>query len=139
MKTVPYLLAQKIAWSAILIALCIPLYSNLTCYEKTVIETLVALAFQAIPLIPAFIAIFSPNPLKAIGPSIIAAIFYLFAHNVDCVQSYEGGGASMIYVVVIMYGLPLAFIASWITGVICNSTGIVVKSRQQPSKSTDNQ
>ncbi len=85
--------------------------------------------FPAIPLIPGLIAVFGENPLKAIGASLVAICFYALAYYTDCVLPYEGGGASMIYVVVIMYGTPLAFLGAWVVGVICRETGVSIEKR----------
>ena len=112
-----------------MVALSVQLFNDVSCYERELFEAILNIWFPAIPLLPAILAMFSQNPLKAVGASVVAALFYLFAFYTDCIRPYEGGGASMVYVIVIMYGLPLAFLSSWIVGKYCSETGVVVEKR----------
>jgi hypothetical protein len=105
--------------SSIAIAICVQLFNDFACYKKGILETIAFLWFPAIPLVPAIISLKSNNPLRAITASLCVIPFYWLAYYVDCVQPYQGGGASMIYVAVIFYGTPLAVLGAFITGPIC--------------------
>jgi hypothetical protein len=121
--------ALAIGWSAIALAIAVQLFNDLTCYGNSLLDAVKHLWFPAIPLIPGLIAVFGENPIKAIGASLVAITFYAMAYYTDCIRPYEGGGASMFYVVVILYGTPLAFIATWLVGFICRQFGVTVEKR----------
>lgn len=78
-------------------------------------------------MIPAVIFLATRNPLRSVGASIVAISFYALAYYTDCIAPYEGGGASMIYVVVILYGTPLAVLGGFIAGSITN--GVVMDGK----------
>ena len=81
-------------------------YSGLTCYEQTwdVLLTNIGI-FVMVPLIPAFIALFTRNPLSALGGFLAFLPWLIYAYYVDCMTPHTGsGGASLIYVVVFLYG-----------------------------------
>lgn len=126
------LVSRKQAWLAgvgsIVVALGVQLFNDLACYERDLFEALTTLWFPAIPLVPALIALGSGHPLRAVGGSLVATGFYLLAYYVDCVVPYTGGGASMVYVAVVMYGFPLAVIAVLVTGPLLKWLGVVVES-----------
>lgn len=105
--------------SSIAIAICFQLFNDFACYKKSIWETFAFLWFPSIPLVPAIISLKSNNPLRAITASLCVIPFYLLAYYVDCVQPYQGGGASMIYVAVIFYGTPLAVLGAFLAGPIC--------------------
>ena len=129
MKTIKRNAALSIGGASIVLALCVQLFNDVSCYEKEIFEAVINIWFPAIPLIPAFFAMASSNPLKAVGASIVTTMFYVFAYYTDCVRPYEGGGASMVYVVVIMYGLPLSILASAVVGAYCRGAEIVIEER----------
>jgi len=108
------------------IALCFQLFNDFVCYEKSIFETIIFLWFPAIPLIPAIVSLKSKNPLRAVPAALCVIPFYLLAYHVDCIEPYQGGGASMIYVAVIMYGTPLALLFFFITDPICRLLKIKV-------------
>lgn len=111
---------------SLLIASGFQIFNDLACYNKSMVEIITGFWFPAIPLLPGLIALFSRNPLRAVGAPIAVVPFYLFAYYVDCVQPYQGGGASMIYAGVILYGLPLSIFTVWLTGYICEKKNIEI-------------
>ena len=81
-------------------------YSGITCYEQTWDVFLMGMGmFVLIPVIPALIALFTRNPLSALGGFLTFLPWLIYAYYVDCMLPQTGaGGASMIYVVVFLYG-----------------------------------
>ena len=57
-----------------------------------------------LPLSPALLALLTPNPLCSVAAAIPVAIFIGYGYYIDCIHSYQGGGASMIYIAVWFYG-----------------------------------
>ena len=112
--------------TSIIVALGFQVFNDVSCYKYELMDSLSGIWFPAIPLLPAVISLFTRNPLRAVGASAIVIPFYLMAYIADCTQPNQGGGASMIYVAVIMFGLPLATVMALITGSICQSVGIEI-------------
>lgn len=79
--------------------------------------------FPLIPLFPAVMYLFTSNPARAIGAALTVIPFYLMAYHTDCVLPYQGGGASMIYVVVIFFGTPAALIIGFFSGWLIKISG----------------
>jgi len=89
--------------------------SSFSCYRHDFGTFLEVLGFIAIPMLPGIIAMFTASPYRALG----AAIFFLpwlgYAYYVDCGSPYRGGGASMIYVAVVLWGFPCALVGALLT------------------------
>ncbi len=90
----------------LVLVVAVQAYAGVTCYEQTLSMLLTSMGmFVLIPLIPAFIALFTRNPLSALGGFLAFLPWLLYAYYVDCVQVPTGeGGASMVYVVVFLLG-----------------------------------
>ncbi len=128
--------ARALAAGSIVLALGVQLFNDFACYERGFLEALSTLWFPAIPLFPALIALGSGNPLRAVGGSLVAIGFYLLAFYTDCVVPYSGGGASMVYVAVVMYGFPLAVVAVFVTEPLLRWMGIVIEVPHRPGEGT---
>lgn len=115
-------------FGCVLIAVAIgcQIFNDLVCYKRTVAETLKGLWFPLVPLVPSVVFLFSANPLRAAGSAGLVIPFYLFAYYVDCVAAYESGGASMVYVTVLVYGLAAALVGGLLTGPVCGAMGVRV-------------
>lgn len=72
----------------------------------------VAGLFEAglICLAPAAAFLLTKHPVSAAASSAAMLPFLLWANNHECIQPYPGGGASMVYVVVFMFGIPFSII-----------------------------
>jgi hypothetical protein len=57
------------------------------------------------------------------------APWLLLAYYTDCVRPYSGGGASMIYVAVFMWGTVTSLIGALITSSVTKGAGIEVTDR----------
>jgi hypothetical protein len=82
--------------------------------------------FLAIPLLPAVLSLFRRNPLGAVGACLMIAPWMLFAWYTDCVRPYTGGGASLAYVAVILYGTPGAILGALLTPWLTKKAGLEV-------------
>ena len=67
--------------------------------------------FLLLPLAPALVSLVTSNPLRAVGACALLAPWLVFAYYTDCVRPYSGGGASMVYVAVLLWGTPSAILA----------------------------
>ncbi|UOO87882.1 hypothetical protein LVJ82_10300 [Vitreoscilla massiliensis] len=81
-------------------------FSSFQCYQHDVMNFLLTLGvFVLVPLIPSLIAMMTRNPLCALGGYIGFVPWLGYAYYVDCVRlQSDGGGASMVYVSVLLYG-----------------------------------
>lgn len=91
-------------------------FNSVACYKHDIALFFSAMLFVGIPMLPAFVSLATRNPLRAVGASLLFAPWLVFAYYVDCVVPYQGGGASMIYVAVVLWGLPCAAIGALVTG-----------------------
>lgn len=84
------------------------------------------LYFLLIPLLPAVLALLRSNPLGAVGACLFVVPWILFAYYIDCVKPYAGGGASLAYVAVILYGTPGAIFGALVTPWLTRKAGLQV-------------
>lgn len=105
--------------AAIGLAVAVQLFNDFACYQKSLLESLMWLWFPLIPLTPAVLFLQSANPLRAVTAALVVIPFYALAYYTDCVLPYTGGGASMVYVIVLFYGLPTALATGLLTGPLC--------------------
>ena len=92
--------------TATAVVVAVQAYAGVTCYEQTLSMLLTSMGmFVLIPVIPALIALFTRNPLSALGGFLAFLPWLIYAYYVDCMLPQTGaGGASLIYVVVFLYG-----------------------------------
>jgi hypothetical protein len=113
--------------AAIVGVIAIQSFSSFSCYGHTIQDFFGALGiFLMVPLLPALISLCTKNPLRAVGACLLFAPWLLFAYYTDCVCPYTGGGASMVYVVVLLWGTPCAIIGAVLTDPILRALGISV-------------
>ncbi|MDQ8020484.1 MAG: hypothetical protein REI94_01495, partial [Moraxellaceae bacterium] len=67
------------------------------------------------------------NPLRAVGACLLFAPWLVFAYYTDCVQPYQGGGASMIYVAVLLWGSLSSLAGAVLSGPLMRLLGIRVE------------
>lgn len=104
-----------IGLAAIVLVVALQTFNSVACYRHDLVTWAVSLLFVAVPMLPALLALLSPQPLRAVGASLLFAPWLVYAYYIDCVKPYAGGGASMIYVAVVMYGLPSALAGAALT------------------------
>lgn len=111
--------ARWIGVAAIVAVLLLQSFNSIACYHHGFVEFVSATVFfVGIPLLPALVSLALSNPLRAVGACLLFAPWLLLAYYTDCVQPYSGGGASMIYVAVLMWGTLTSLIGALITGSI---------------------
>jgi hypothetical protein len=101
-----------IGFASILLAIGAQLFNDFSCYKMTWETALDFATVASIPLIPCVVVLFTKYPESAIGGSIVTIAFYALAYYNDCILPYQGGGASMVYVLVVMFGTPLSAVAT---------------------------
>lgn len=102
-------------------------FNSFGCYRHTFAMWLQACTFLMLPMLPAFIGLLTRNPLRAVGASALFAPWLPYAFYVDCVLPYRGGGASMVYVGVVMFGLPCAVLGALIAGPVSRWLGLRIE------------
>jgi hypothetical protein len=118
--------AIHIGAASILCVIALQLFNSFACYEHNIGQALGALAFVAVPMARALVSLALPNPLRAVGACLGLAPWLALAYVTDCVLPYSGGGASMIYVAVVLWGTPCAVIGALLAGPITRRFGIEV-------------
>jgi len=122
--------ARWIGVTAIFAVLLLQAFNSFACYKHDFVTFLLATSFfVGIPLLPAFISLAFPNPLRAVGACLFFAPWLLLAYYTDCVLPYTGGGASMIYVAVFLWGTVTSSIGALISNSITKSLGIEITER----------
>ncbi len=119
--------AQWIGAASIFIVVLLQSYSGVACYHQSVADFVVAFSiFVAPAVVVAVVALFTANPLRAAFASACFAPWLVTAYYSDCIAPYRGGGASMVYVVVLLYGLPCALVGAFIAGPLLRRLGVSV-------------
>jgi hypothetical protein len=117
--------------TAIALVIALQAFNSVGCYRHT-LQTFVQVVgmFVLVPLLPALVSLLTANPLRAVGACLLFAPWLVLAYYTDCVRPYQGGGASMIYVAVLMWGTPCAIIGALLTGPAMRLLGVSVAPRQ---------
>ena len=103
---------------AILGVALVQAFNSFACYKHDALTYLGSLLYIGIPMLPAVLSLATKNPLRTIGAAILFVPWLVLAYYTDCVRQYSGGGASMIYVAVFLWGSVSALIGALITGPI---------------------
>lgn len=120
--------AIHIGLAAIAGVLLLQAFSSSTCYEHDFVSFLMAAGFFLGPaLLITTVCLFTANPLRAVGSCLLFAPWLVFAYYTDCIRPYEGGGASMVYVLVLLLGTPCALLGALITGPVMRLLNISIK------------
>jgi hypothetical protein len=120
--------AVLVGAASIGIVAAIQVFNSVACYKQDLEGALAGLAFIAIPMLPAVISMALPNPLRAVGASAFFAPWLILAYVTDCVLPYSGGGASMIYVAVVLGGTPCAILGAFVAAPIARGLGIEIQA-----------
>jgi hypothetical protein len=109
-RKISYKVARNFALAFIATIFVFYGFRSYTCDHNDIVQFLTAsLILLALPLVPAFMAL-SKNPLLTIAGTAFFLPWPLLAYYWDCIKPYAGGGASMSFVVVLLYGLPSAWL-----------------------------
>lgn len=105
-------------------------FNSFACYDNDLPSFLTTLGiFLVIPLLPAPLSLLSANPLRAVGACLLFAPWLLLAYYTDCVRPYSGGGASMIYIAVLLWGTPSAILGALLTGPVMRAFNVSIGGR----------
>lgn len=116
--------------SAIAAIIAIQAFNSFSCYGHDFVTFLTSVGiFLLTPLLPAIVSLATRNPVRAVGSCLLLAPWLFFAYYTDCVRPYSGGGASMIYVAVLLWGTLSSLVGALITGPIMRALGISVEER----------
>lgn len=127
--------ARNIGITAIASILLLQAFIGFGCYGQDLLMFITGIAwFLAIPLLPAVLSLLRANPLGAVGACLLIAPWMLFAYYIDCVKPYAGGGASLAYVAVLLYGTPGSILGALLTPWLCGKLGLHVIT---PAPETD--
>lgn len=119
--------ARHIGLAAIVGILLLQALIGFGCYKQDIAMFITGIAwFLAIPLLPAALSLLRQNPLGAVGACLLIAPWMLFAYYIDCVKPYAGGGASLAYVAVLLYGTPGSILGALVTPWLADKIGITV-------------
>ncbi|MGS1079870.1 Na+:solute symporter [Pseudoxanthomonas beigongshangi] len=106
-------------------------FNSVSCYDHSFLDYLGAVGiFLLVPLLPALISLLTANPLRAVGACLLLSPWLWIAYYTDCVAPYSGGGASLIYVAVLLWGTPCALLGALITGPALRLVGVEVAPRR---------
>jgi hypothetical protein len=125
---VPRSKALMIGLAAIAAVALVEAFNGATCQRYGFLGYLQALGLLAVPMAPALISLFTKNPLRAVGAALLVLPWLVHAHYIDCVRPYPGGGASLSYVSVLLYGLPCGVVGAIGTGLLLQALGVRVSS-----------
>jgi hypothetical protein len=126
--------ARLIGSLSILGVVVLQSFNGVACYHQGPKDFVFAfLVFVAPAVLIATIAVFTANPLRAVFASAFFAPWLVTAYYTDCVAVYHGGGASMVYVIVLLWGVPSALLGALIAGPIPRRFGVSVAEESQDS------
>ena len=110
--------ARRAAALGVLGVVALQALNSFGCAHQSLSQFLVSLLWISWPMAPALVFFWTPNPLRSLAASLSFAPWLVLAYGVECVAPYSSGGASMIYVPVIVLGfftsLVGAFVLPWL-------------------------
>ena len=110
--------ARRAAALGVLGVVVLQAINSFGCAHQRLVQFLESLLWISWPMAPALVFFWTSNPLRSLAASLSFAPWLVLAYSVDCVAPYSGGGASMIYVPVILLGfftsLAGAFVLPWL-------------------------
>jgi hypothetical protein len=112
--------------AAVVTVLLLQVFNSVVCYKLDMAAFMGTLMFVAVPMLPAVVSLATRNPLRAVGASALFAPWLAYAYYIDCIRPYAGGGASMVYVAVVLWGLPCAAFGAFVTDPLLRMLGLQV-------------
>lgn len=119
--------AKKWGLVAMVAVLLSQTIAGVTCYQQDMMTLLSSMAFFIVPpLLPAIVAWIFFNPLRSVVGCLFFIPWLLLAYYIDCIAPYEGGGASMVFVVVLFGGFVTCLLGVLLGAWVMRRFGIVV-------------
>ena len=109
-RTVSLRTARRAAALGVLGVVALQALNSFGCAHQSLGQFFVLLIWISWPMAPALILFWTSNPLRSLAASLSFAPWLVLAYSVECVAPYSSGGASMIYVPVIVLG----FFTTWV-------------------------
>jgi hypothetical protein len=103
---------------AVCLVVAVELFNGTVCYKHEITGYLVGLGFVAMGFAPGLIGLSSRNPLRTVGAALFFVPWLMLAFYTDCVRPYQGGGASMVYIAVVVYGFISSAVGALLTGLL---------------------
>lgn len=135
-RTVTRAQARRIASIAIAITAGLEVLSGAICANRDLDSHVIGLLFLLIPLSPALVALFTPNPLCSVAAAAAVAAWITYAFYLECVRAPQAGGASMVYLGVWFYGFLSAAVAAVVALPLMRLLGIRVGESPPPPGTT---
>ena len=127
MKTLTRKQGVRCGIAAIAGVCAVQVFNSVACYHMTMGQLVGTwVFFVLIPLVPALVSLLTANPLRAVGACLFFVPWLVLAYYTDCIRPYAGGGASMIYVAVLVWGTPSAIVGTLVAGPVLRFAGIRV-------------
>ena len=123
--------AMFIGVGAVVFIAALQAFNSVVCYKQNLSGYLNSLWFILIPMLLPIASLLTKNPLRAVGGALMFAPWLVLAYYTDCIRPYTGGGASMIYIAVVMFGLPSAALGTLVTGPVLRVLGVTVNTNDQ--------
>jgi hypothetical protein len=119
--------ARWLGLLAMATVLAVQAFNSFACYGHDFQRFVsVTSTFIVVPLVPALVGVMLPNPLRAVAACVLFSPWLLLAYYTDCVRPYPGGGASMIYVAVLLWGTVSSLVGAVVGGFAFKSIGVEV-------------
>lgn len=116
---IPLQRTRVLGLAAMAVVLLLQAVNSFGCYQHDLLTFLkVTAIFLGIPLLLPAVALFTRNPLLA--PWLVLAFY------TDCIRPYGGGGASMVYVAVLLWGSVSSLLGFVLTPFLVRHLGIEV-------------
>lgn len=111
--------ARLIGVGAVIVVIAAHAINSFLCYGIGLDGFLQSfVAFVLLPLCPSLICLAMSKPLHAAGSAICVFPWLVLTFWFDCVMPYQGGGASMLYIAVLLWGTLSALIGLVFTKVL---------------------
>lgn len=124
--TVTRVQARRAASLAIAVTAGLEVLSGAVCGHRDAESQAIGLLFLLVPLSPALVALFTPNPLSSVAAAVPVAGWIVYAFYFECIRPYRGGGASMVYLGVWFYGFMSAVAAALVSIPLMRHLGVRV-------------
>lgn len=119
--------ARWLGAAAVAGVIALQAFNSFACYGHDLSAFFSASAiFVGIPLVPAVVCLLLRNPLGALVACALFAPWLGLAYYTDCVRPYTGGGASMVYVAVLLWGTCSSLAGALFGGFLLRKMGLEV-------------
>ena len=117
---------------SIFVIVLVECFNNIVCFKLDVVNFIIGFIIFVLPgMIPAIVGLFVRQlAFSSFGSALFFLPFLVYAFQKECghlVNSNFGGGASMVYIVVLFYGTLSSLIGALLIPLIAYVSGVRVK------------